>query len=310
MTLSQTRARVALVATLAILATLSLATQALAANAPGRGLLPDDRAYELVSPPSKNGGDVSGDSQRVRAADDGDAVVFQSLAPFADVAGTGVAVDYMAARGGGGNGWVSHSLTPLQRAATPNALLASDPLYVGDFSPDLSKGVFRALEAAHQRQLCRRRSQLLCARGPARCGHGQLSLGLGMSSVCGDGHAACTLAGRVDLALLRRGVIGLWPHSFPGVYRADHRRPGPAGSVYDRSVLVCPSRVLVGRNFRPSRGLGPSGFCGHLRCRGSGVRPGGDVGDRQFADQRRGGLASGERDLQRWRAGVLHRADR
>ncbi len=111
--------------------------------------LPDCRAYELVSPPDKNGGDVMAVGSRTRVASDGGAIAFPSLTGFGDVAGMGVAADYLAVRSTvvspGTNGWATHAITPLQQ---PLTLLAStvalDPLYEGDFSSDLSRGVFRA----------------------------------------------------------------------------------------------------------------------------------------------------------------------
>jgi hypothetical protein len=110
--------------------------------------LPDGRAYELVSPPDKNGADVLVDSLRTRAASDGSAVAFPSLGVFGDAVGTGVATDYVSVRGSdpkpGTNGWVTHAITPPQDPLSFNGVVTADPLYVGDFSPDVDRGVFRA----------------------------------------------------------------------------------------------------------------------------------------------------------------------
>jgi len=109
--------------------------------------LPDCRAYEMVSPPDKNGGDVMGDSQRTRASEAGDAVSFASLTGFGDVRGTGAAVEYLSQRTGqaGTNGWATHSITPPQKAMNALALTSGvDPFWQGEFSSDLSRGVFNA----------------------------------------------------------------------------------------------------------------------------------------------------------------------
>ena len=52
----------------------------------------------MVSPPDKLGGDVVADSGRTRAAANGDAIGFISLAGFADAQGSGTAFDYVASR--------------------------------------------------------------------------------------------------------------------------------------------------------------------------------------------------------------------
>jgi hypothetical protein len=111
--------------------------------------LPDGRAYELVSPPDKNGGDVVANSARTRVAADGGAVTFESLIGFDGVQGTGVATEYLAERSSssdpGTNGWATHAITPPQGALSFQAVVfGMDPLFEGDFSPDLSRGIFRA----------------------------------------------------------------------------------------------------------------------------------------------------------------------
>jgi len=110
--------------------------------------LPECRAYEMVSPPQKLGGDVMAHSTRTFAAADGDAVTFSSLQGFADVQGTGVEVEYMGQRSTdpspGGNGWNVHAITPKQEAQTTVASLQGLlPLY-RDFSDDLSAGLVYA----------------------------------------------------------------------------------------------------------------------------------------------------------------------
>ena len=109
--------------------------------------LPDGRGYELVSPVAKNGTGVVSDSERTRAAVDGDALQFLSLGAFGDAMGTGIATEYVSERSGapGTQGWSTHAITPLQSGTTYDGV--SDGLesrYVGEFTPDLSRGVFLA----------------------------------------------------------------------------------------------------------------------------------------------------------------------
>jgi hypothetical protein len=111
--------------------------------------LPDGRAYELVSPPDKNGGDIVADSQRTRAAADGSALGFISLTAFGDPLGTGVASDYISVRSKnanpGSNGWSTHSISPLQDGLPLVSLLGNNEShYVGEFTDDLSTGATMA----------------------------------------------------------------------------------------------------------------------------------------------------------------------
>jgi hypothetical protein len=109
--------------------------------------LPDCRAYEMVSPPDKQGNEVLINTDRTHAAADGNAVAFASLGGFADVQGGGIAVEYMAQRttAPGTNGWQTHAITPggLESLTVNAAIFGQDSLYVGDFTPDLSRAVFR-----------------------------------------------------------------------------------------------------------------------------------------------------------------------
>jgi hypothetical protein len=103
--------------------------------------LPDRRAWELVSPPEKNGGDIAAAPSRTRVAADGDAVQFLSSAGFGDVHGTdAIATEYVATRNA--SGWATHGITPPQ---DPPPLPTWSSRYAGDFSPDLSTGIYYAL---------------------------------------------------------------------------------------------------------------------------------------------------------------------
>ena len=120
------------------------ANSVLAAGVPA---LPDHRAWELVSPPEKNGADVLPDSGRTRAASDGSAVGFASLTGFGDVRGTGITVEYLSVRDAkpGTNGWATHAITSggLRPLSLFEAAFAGlEPRYMGDWSPDASKGIF------------------------------------------------------------------------------------------------------------------------------------------------------------------------
>ena len=119
-----------------------------AASFPGQGFLPDDRAWEMVSPPAKQGGNVARVSYETHAAADGDAATFLSTVGFGDVRGTTASVEYMARRDGapGTNGWSTHAITPTQKplsfeqAAFTKTVLG----YQGEFSEDLSQAVFHS----------------------------------------------------------------------------------------------------------------------------------------------------------------------
>jgi hypothetical protein len=119
------------------------------ASVASAGSPPDGRAFEVVTPPEKNGGDVIADSQRTRAAADGSAIGFVSLSGFGDVHGTGVATEYISRRSTsptpGDNGWSTHGITPVQGSIPLPALEAGmEPFYSGEMSTDLNAGVFFA----------------------------------------------------------------------------------------------------------------------------------------------------------------------
>lgn len=92
--------------------------------------LPDNRAFEQVSPQDKNGGDILNGA--TVAAMSGNAVTFQSFEGFAGAQGGALLSEYLASRG---SGWSTHGISPLQ-----NAGLLSTSAYQ-DFSSDLSQGI-------------------------------------------------------------------------------------------------------------------------------------------------------------------------
>jgi hypothetical protein len=101
--------------------------------------LPNCRAYEMVTPVEKNGGDVVADGTTNISAQSGNGLVFASRVGFGDVEGTGVAGswEYVASRGAGG--WVTHAVTP-----TPS--LEAEQLFIGGtfniaFSPELDRSI-------------------------------------------------------------------------------------------------------------------------------------------------------------------------
>jgi hypothetical protein len=117
------------------------------AGTPGAGFLPDCRAWEMVSPPGKNGADVAPVAPRTRAAADGSAVNFMSLAGFGDAQSVEFSNDYLSQRTGlpGTNGWATHSIGPKQPSLTMiGAFLAKDTMYEWEMSPDLTRGIYRS----------------------------------------------------------------------------------------------------------------------------------------------------------------------
>jgi hypothetical protein len=115
----------------AVLASLLVAGASAADACPNAALrtgasaaLPECRAYEMVSPLDKNGGDILRDSTPYsvsRAAAAGDRVVFTSRAAFADVKGAPPYPEYYASRGA--EGWSTRGITPRQDPfATPLAV--------------------------------------------------------------------------------------------------------------------------------------------------------------------------------------------
>jgi Tol biopolymer transport system component len=108
---------------------------------PGAFVLPDSRAYEMVSPPEKNSGEMAvpgnpgglvdpGFSVRpLQASITGDAIAFPSFTAFGDAESAPAASTYLSERGAAG--WSTENITPPSEEGTTR-----DPLR--GFSPDLS----------------------------------------------------------------------------------------------------------------------------------------------------------------------------
>jgi hypothetical protein len=100
--------------------------------------LPDCRVYEMVSPVSKNGGDISAESfGQTISSDSGDRVEFMSKTAFGEGRGSGNVgySQYVAERGAGG--WVTRSITPTPNAANAGQVFGYKTEAL-EFSSDLS----------------------------------------------------------------------------------------------------------------------------------------------------------------------------
>jgi hypothetical protein len=97
--------------------------------------LPDGRAYELVSPPNKNDGDIGfGQSVEGQASLDGSAVKYLSLGVFSGSKNGGIS-EYLSRRGS--DGWQTQSLDPPGRSINEITFAG----FSQAFSADLSKNV-------------------------------------------------------------------------------------------------------------------------------------------------------------------------
>lgn len=95
--------------------------------------LPPDRAYELVSPPAKDGNDVTTDTGTLRSSPSGDVMGFSSLGAFGDSVGAPHYVQYVAARRDGG--WTTSSVSPRQ---DPSPFGGTVGVEFQGFTPNLS----------------------------------------------------------------------------------------------------------------------------------------------------------------------------
>jgi sugar lactone lactonase YvrE len=133
--------------------------------------LPDNRAYEMVSPPDKGGADIQGNLWHTVSAVDGNAISFAATAAFAGAGGTGIIANYVSKRSS--DGWATTGLAPNQHPG--NEFIPgvwNQSLYAGRFSPDLSKGIYFARESLLSEpnlttaNVLYRRDNLLSGNGP------------------------------------------------------------------------------------------------------------------------------------------------
>ncbi len=104
--------------------------------------LPDCRAYELVSPPEKDGGNVAADNL-VLSTPDGNAIKYDSPRAFGPITGASTFYEeYISQRSNNSQGWATHPISPPQKAQVVNVGMPS--MYLA-FSEDLSKGVYFAM---------------------------------------------------------------------------------------------------------------------------------------------------------------------
>jgi DNA-binding beta-propeller fold protein YncE len=110
--------------------------------------LPDNRAWEMISPPEKNGGNIAGirgdnGGGVVQAAPTGDAITFVSVASFGDPQGAPSGSQYLATREPGG--WSTRNITAPLRSDTYFRGGAGTPYKA--FSNDLSLGLLPNAES-------------------------------------------------------------------------------------------------------------------------------------------------------------------
>jgi hypothetical protein len=96
--------------------------------------LPDCRAYEMVSPVDKNGGDVFGMAATVRSSTSGEKVAYISLSSFGEATGSSTQNEYLSSRSAGS--WATQNINPVEE---PESSLLNAHYEL--FTEDLSAGV-------------------------------------------------------------------------------------------------------------------------------------------------------------------------
>ena len=103
----------------------------------------DCRAYEMVSPPDKNGGEVASNRPSTVAAADGNGIAYLARASFGDTTGSGASgqTPYVARRGP--QGWQSHGVLPTPQY---DALVTAGLPFILNYSLDLRNAVLWAYD--------------------------------------------------------------------------------------------------------------------------------------------------------------------
>lgn len=108
--------------------------------------LPDARAYEMVSPPAKNGIEVIPQTDKTHVAVDGNVVTFSALGGFGALEGSTFDFEYISRRAKtpSTNGWVTHGINPGGRPETVLAANNNNTTYVNAFAADLDAAVYKS----------------------------------------------------------------------------------------------------------------------------------------------------------------------
>jgi hypothetical protein len=104
------------------------------------------RAWEMVSPIDKNGGNITLENGAAAAAATGDGIVYYSRGSFADTEGSGVigVTEYVAHRGP--SGWETHAILPTPASETTQTGFFPGNTVVEQFNEDMTKGLLDAYD--------------------------------------------------------------------------------------------------------------------------------------------------------------------